>query len=159
MLNDFSMQSLNYARVVRRKMLAIVDSLSVDQLNEIPIGCNNNIAWHLGHLVVSSPLLCYERTAVDAQRIVPFADRYRNGTKPEAWIEQSEIDALKALLWTSIEAIEEDYKQGIFKNTEAYSTHTFALMLHTIEDVLECCALHDTLHLGNVMMMKKMLGV
>ena len=25
--------------------------------------------------------------------------------------------------------------------------------------VLECCALHDTLHLGNVMMMKKMLGI
>ncbi len=159
MLNDFSMQSLNYARVVRRKLLAIVDSLSLEQLNQIPIGCNNNIAWHLGHLVVSSPLLCYVRTAVDAKRIVPFADRYRNGTKPEAWIEQSEIDELKALLWTTIETIEEDYKQGLFKKTEAYSTHTFGLMLHNIEDVLECCALHDTLHLGNVMMMKKMLEV
>lgn len=151
------MQSLNYARVVRTKMLAIVDSLSLEQLNQIPVGCNNNIAWHLGHLVVSSQLLCYVRTGADVTRVVPFADQYRNGSKPDAWIEQSEIDELKSMLLTSIDAIEEDFKKGIFEKTEAYTTHTFGLMLHNIEDVLECCAMHDTLHLGNVMMMKKML--
>lgn len=151
------MQSLNYARVVRKKMVAIVDSLSLEQLNQIPVGCNNNIAWHLGHLVVSSQLLCYVRTGVDASRVVPFADKYRNGTKPEAWIEQNEIDELKSLLLTSIDAIEQDYQQGVFGKTEAYTTHTFGLMLNNIDDVLECCALHDTLHLGNVMMMRKML--
>lgn len=157
MFNDFTMQSLNYAQVVRTKMLAIVDSLSLEQLNQIPVGCNNNIAWHLGHLVVSSQLLCYVRTGVDAARIVPFAEQYRNGSKPESWIEQSEIDELKLMLLTSIDAIEEDFQRGVFEKTEAYTTHTFGLMLHTIEEVLECCALHDTLHLGNVMMMKKML--
>lgn len=151
------MQSLNYARVVRTKMLAIVDSLNLEQLNQIPDGCNNNIAWHLGHLVVSSQLLCYVRTGVDAERMVPFAEQFRNGTKPESFIEQREIDELKILLLTTIEKIEEDYKLGIFEKTEAYTTHTFGLMLHTIDDVLECCALHDTLHLGNVMMMKKMI--
>lgn len=151
------MQSLNYARVVRRKMLAIVDSLNLEQLNQIPMGCNNNIAWHLGHLVVSSQLLCYVRTGVDANREVPFADKYRNGTKPETWIEQNEIDELKSLLLTSIDTVEQDYQQGAFGKTEAYTTHTFGLMLHNIDDVLECCALHDTLHLGNVMMMIKML--
>ncbi len=87
-----------------------------------------------------------------------FADQYRNGTKPEAWIEQSEINELKSLLLTTIDELEQDYQQGIFEKTEAYSTHTFGLMLHNIEDVLECCALHDTLHLGNVLMMKKMLN-
>lgn len=151
------MQSLNYARVVRTKMLAIADALSLEQLNQIPMGCNNNIAWHLGHLVVSSQLLCYLRTGVDATRVVPFADQYRNGSKPEAWIEQSEIDELKIMLLTSIDTIEQDYQKGIFGRTDAYATHTFGLMLHTIEEVLECCAMHDTLHLGNVMMMKKML--
>lgn len=151
------MQSLNYARVVRTKMLSIVDSLSLEQLNQMPVGCNNNIAWHLGHLVVSSQLLCYVRTGVDANREVPFADKYRNGTKPEAWIEQNEIDELKSLLLTSIDAIEQDYQQVVFGKIEAYTTHTFGLMLHNIDDVLECCALHDTLHLGNVMMMIKML--
>lgn len=153
------MQSLNYARVVRTKMFAIVDSLNLEQLNQIPIGCNNNIAWHLGHLVVSTPLLCYVRTGVEAERIVPFADRYRNGTKPETLIEQSEIDELKILLLTTIDKIEEEYKLGVFDKTEAYTTHTFGLMLNNIDDVLECCALHDTLHLGNVIMMKKMLGI
>ncbi len=151
------MQSLNYARVVRKKMVAVVDSLSLEQLNQIPVGCNNNIAWHLGHLVVSSQLLCYVRTGVDAARLVPFAEQYRNGTKPEARIEQSEIDELKSSLLKSIDAIEQDYQQGVFGKTEAYTTHTFGLMLHNIDDVLECCALHDTLHLGNVMMMIKML--
>ncbi|MES2479092.1 MAG: DinB family protein [Bacteroidota bacterium] len=152
------MQSLNYARVVRKKMLAIVDALSLEQLNQIPAGCNNNIAWHLGHLVVSTQLLSYVRTGVQSERLVPFADKYRNGTKPELWIEQSEIDELKSALMASIDTLEQDYQQGIFDKTEAYATHTFGLMLHNIDDVLECCALHDTVHLGNVMMMKKMLG-
>lgn len=153
------MQSLNYARVVRTKLLAIVDSLSLEQLNQIPVGCNNNIAWHLGHLVVSSQLLCYVRTGVETERVVNFVEKYRNGTKPEAWIEQSEIDELQIMLLTSIDTIEQNYQQGVFDKTEAYATHTFGLMLHNIDDVLECCALHDTVHLGNVMMMKKMLGM
>lgn len=151
------MQSLDYARVVRQKTVDLITTLSIEQLNVIPTGFRNNIAWHLGHLVVSTQLLCYVRTGVQAEGLIKFADKYRNGSKPESFIEQNEIDELSSLLLSSIDNIEADYQKGVFNTIESYSTHTFGLPLQNIEDVLVCCAMHDTVHWGNIMSMKKVI--
>jgi hypothetical protein len=152
------MQSLHYARVVRKKIVDLTATLSIEQLNVIPEGYNNNIAWHLGHLVVSTQLLCYVRTGVQAEGLIKYADKYRNGSKPDLFIEQGEIDELTSLLLSTIDNIEADFQKGIFNIIESYSTHTFGLTLQDIEDVWECCALHDTLHWGNMISMKKVIA-
>lgn len=149
-------RSIVYARTIREKFLQGISTLSTEQLNAIPAGMNNNIAWQLGHLVVSTEILCYVRSGVQADRIIAGADQYRNGTKPEAWISAEEIDSLKERLLSSMDSIEQEYNAGGFKNIEAYATHTFGIELHSIEEILECCALHDTLHWGNVSAMKKL---
>lgn len=149
-------KSIVYARTIREKFLHSISTLSTEQLNAIPAGMNNNIAWHLGHLVVSTEILCYVRSGVQADRMIPLADKYRNGTKPEAWIEAEEIRQLKERLLGSIDAVERDYNNGVFAEVQPYATHTFGVQLQNIEEVLECCALHDTLHWGNVSMMKKL---
>ncbi|HTN16102.1 MAG TPA: DinB family protein [Chitinophagaceae bacterium] len=149
-------RSILYARTIREKFLLTISSLSIEQLNMIPAGMNNNIAWQLGHLVVSTEILCYVRSGVQADRIIAGADQYRNGTKPEAVISAEEIDSLKERLLNSMDSIEQEYNMGGFKNVQPYATHTFGLQLHTIEEVLECCALHDTLHWGHVSAMKKL---
>jgi uncharacterized damage-inducible protein DinB len=148
-------RSLLYARAVREKFLQTISPLSTEQLNKIPAGMNNNIAWHLGHLVVSTEMLCYVRSSVQADRVIALADKYRNGTRPDAWIDDAETGLLKARLLSSIDAVEHDYNNGVFKGVQPYATHTFGLPSHTIEEILECCAMHDTLHWGNVSMMKK----
>lgn len=149
-------RSIVYARTIREKLLHSISTLSTEQLNAIPAGMNNNIAWHLGHLVVSTEILCYVRSGVQADRAIALADKYRNGTKPEAWIEAGEIKQLKERLLGSIDAVERDYNNGVFTGVQPYATHTFGVQLQNIEEVLECCALHDTLHWGNVSMMKKL---
>ena len=151
------MQSLHYARVVRQKIVELSATLSTEQLNVMPTGFRNNIAWHIGHLVVSTQLLCYVRTGLQAEGLIKSADKYRNGSKPEAFIEQSEIDELSSLLLSTLDNIEADYQKGVFNKIEAYSTHTFGVTLQHIDDVLECCALHDTLHWGNILAMKKVI--
>lgn len=148
-------RSILYARTIREKFLQGISTLSTEQLNAIPAGMNNNIAWQLGHLVVSTEILCYVRSGVQADRSIALADQYRNGTKPEAWISAEEIVTLKERLLSSIDTVEQDYNKGVFRNVQPYTTHSFGIQLHTIEDVLECCTLHDTLHWGNVSMMKK----
>lgn len=150
-----STQSFAYARVVRQKILDLIAPLSVAQLNQIPEACNNNIAWHLGHLVVSTQLLCYVRTGVQADKEVKYAEMFKNGTRPDGFFDGSLVEDLKKQLIESIDVLEQDYKNGLFGTIQPYSTHTFGLQLLSIEDVLECCALHDTLHYGNIIMMKK----
>ena len=48
-----------YIRRNRELFLDLVNSLSVDQLNKIPEGFNNNIAWNFGHIVITTQALCY----------------------------------------------------------------------------------------------------
>jgi hypothetical protein len=42
----------------------LTDDLSGDALRAIPDGWNNNVLWHLGHLVVTQQLLHYGLTGL-----------------------------------------------------------------------------------------------
>lgn len=46
----------------RNKLLSLLADLTTEELNYIPTGFNNNLAWQMGHLVVSQQLLCYKLT-------------------------------------------------------------------------------------------------
>lgn len=48
----------------RTAFIKLVDSLTIEQLNKIPDGYNNNIIWNFGHIVVSTQTLCYVRTGI-----------------------------------------------------------------------------------------------
>lgn len=149
------MNPFQFATATRKKIADKVSKLSIEQLNKIPAGCNNNIAWQLGHLVVSSEILCYHRTGAQPDKEIALADKYRNGSKPESFIEQSEIDILLHRLLSSYDAILEDHGKGIFKNIKPYATHTFGVEMTTIEEVFSVCSHHDVLHAGQISMMER----
>ena len=48
----------------RVKFAELVDRLSIEELNEIPEGFNNNIAWNFGHVIISQQMLCYVRAGI-----------------------------------------------------------------------------------------------
>ena len=52
-------------RQTRTRFIDIVNGLSIEELNEIPSGMNNNIAWNFGHLVTAQQSLCYALSGVD----------------------------------------------------------------------------------------------
>ena len=135
--------------------MELVDGLSNDELNAIPAGFRNNIAWNFGHIVVSTLGLCYRRTQVQPDRQIQFVESYAKGTKPEHWISDSEIQTLKSQALNTIDLIEQDYKNGVFATVAPYSTATFGLEMDTIEEVLLMSAAHDNLHLGYAMALRK----
>jgi len=149
-------KEFRYAYVIRKKLIDLVQSLSVEQLNTIPKGFNNNIAWHFGHLLVSTEILCYVRSGVMPEKRIEFAEQYKNGSRPETFIPQEEINFITAKMLSSLDDIELDYHNGVFQGIVPYSTHTFGFEIKTIEEVFECCAYHDTVHWGNVLAMKKL---
>lgn len=145
-----------FATAIRTKIATLIKSLSIEQLNKIPDGLNNNLAWHLGHIVVSSEILCYHRTGATPEKEIALANKYRNGTKPEHFITQEEIDSLLERLLSSYDAISKDYEQGVFKEIIPYSTHTFGFELTDIKEVFATCSHHDLLHAGNMMTIRKL---
>lgn len=133
----------------RKAFIELLDGLSIEELNRIPEGFNNNIIWNFGHIVVSTQTLSYVRTGIWPDKFrVKFVDAYEKGSKPSYFVNASEVDTLKALSIATIQKIEEDYKQGIFESTHAYQTSTYGALLQDIEAVLVTSIGHDNLHFG-----------
>lgn len=146
-----------FSKSIRSKIIPLYRSLSIEQLNKIPGGFRNNLAWHLGHIVVSTEALCYIRSSVNPQKEIPHFDKYKNGSVPEAFIEQRETDYFLDNLLPSIEAIEADFQKGIFKEVQPYATHTFGVELSDIQTIFSCCSHHDVLHYGHMQAMRKLI--
>lgn len=152
-------QPFDFARSVRKTIAETVNGLTIDQLNTVPSGCSNNIAWQLGHIVVSTELLCYVRSRVQPGKEIPLQEKYRNGTRPVSFIQQTEIDYLLSRLITSLDAIEADHKAGRFGTLKPYATHTFGFEMQDIDTVFAACSHHDVLHAGNIGILKKLVSL
>lgn len=138
-------------RQTRQVFADLIHSLDVAQLNTIPQGFNNNIAWNLGHIVVTTPALCYQRSGVRPNFQIPLQAAYRKDSKPSYPIQSTEISFLKELLEHSINQIESDYESGVFaQGFVPFSTSTYGAELNNIEEVLITTLMHDNLHLGYV---------
>lgn len=143
-------------RASRKALLSLVEDLTTEQLNKIPAGFNNNLAWQMGHLVVSQQILCYKLSNNQLVIDASLVDKYRNGSKPESFISAEEILQLKTYLLDTIDQLEEDLATDKFENYTPYSISTYkGYRLEKIEDAIKFIVSHDGLHYGCSLMMKK----
>jgi len=142
----------------RKAFIKLIDELSLEQLNEIPAGFNNNIIWNFGHIVVSTQTLCYVRTGIwlDSSA-VKYVDAYAKGTKPGYFVDRKEVDELKDLALSSILLIQADANAGKFINTTPYETATYGTQLTNIEEILITTVGHDNLHFGYAVAQKRII--
>lgn len=133
----------------RKAFIQFLDTCSLEELNSIPEGFNNNIIWNFGHIVVSTQTLCYVRTGIlpDTHGI-KYVDDYAKGTKPTYWVRQEEVDDLKQLAISTIKEIKNDYTRDRFAQVQPYSTATFQASIGSFNEVLATCVGHDNLHYG-----------
>ena len=87
---------------------------------------------------------------------IPFREKYQKGSKPESFITQEEIDELKQQLLSTIDVIEKDVQNGVFKDIKPYPTHTYRYEMTTIEEILTCTLAHDSMHYGYASAQKKL---
>jgi DinB family protein len=140
---------------VRKNFLKLVDGLSIEALNEIPEGLNNNIAWNFGHVIVTQQALCYSRAGLKPNIDEEWILKYKGGTKPEGFIDAGEIEFLKTYLFTLLETLKEDMQTDMFNSYQKFTTG-FSVELTSIEDALSFDAMHEGLHLGYAMAIRKL---
>ena len=136
-------------RITRNNFITLVNGLNIDQLNKIPEGFNNNIAWNFCHAVVTTQALTYRLAGLEVTIDAAIIDRYKKGTKPEVFIDQNEIDFFKKLALSNIDQLEADYNNGVFK-TQPFTHYatSFNIILDSIEDAISMVQTHDALHFG-----------
>jgi len=142
-------------RFSRNILLALTAGLTEQQFNTIPKGFKNNIAWNLGHILITQQMLTCGLAgmpfAIDTALVATFG----KGSTCHTNYRLAEIEAIKDTLLKALEATEKTYKNGDFKTFKTYTTSQ-GFSLNSIEDGIEFSNFHEGMHMGIIMALKKL---
>ena len=142
-------------RANRLIILKVIKDLTIDQLNIIPAGFKNNIAWNLTHLLVTQQLLCYRFSGLKVAIGENMIDNYKKGTEPKGLISLTEFEAIKTQFLLLVDRFIKDFDTAIFKEYQPYTTSA-NVTLNNIQDAIEFNNFHEGIHLGYILALKKL---
>lgn len=151
-------QQIAILKVTRANILKQIEGVALDQLNEIPAGFNNNLIWNAAHVAVTQQLLCYAMSGLAVKLPKEAIAAYRKGAKPEKIVTQAEVDQIKEWLTASIDWLAEDLEAGTFKSYKEYAT-SYGFTLTSLADAVSFNNVHEGMHLGYMIALKKKLGL
>ena len=146
--------TIDTIKKTRQFLLNLVNDVTIDQLNEVPPGFNNNIIWNLAHMIAAQQGVCYLRAGQKTHVPEEFYLPYKTDTKPEGFLDSSEIEKIKGLLFTTLDQLEEDYNANLFANYHAW-TNRYGTTLSNIDEAVQFLLFHEGLHTGYIMALKR----
>lgn len=147
-------QTFDITRTSRKIASQILENHTLEQLNTIPEGFNNNLIWNIGHIIVVQQMLVYKLSGLPMMISDEMVNTYKKGTKPEHNVTQAEVDKIQSLLFETITQTEADFNSKIFKNYDEYPTST-GFVLKNAEDAMAFNYFHEALHIGIMMSIRK----
>lgn len=146
--------TLDITLKTRKIFYHFLDTLSLEQLNKVPEGFNNNIFWNIMHCVVVQQMLVYGLSNLPLHVSAEAVAGYKKGTKPEGDVTQAEVDHCKKQVFDLLEQTETDLENGLFKTYNEY-TVTTKTTLTSAKEAIEFNNFHEGIHLGYVMALIK----
>jgi len=143
-------------KATRKLFLKLINSLSIDQLNKVPEGFNNNIIWNFAHVIVSQQILCYKLAGLPLKIDEKFIPKYSKGTKPETFADENELTFFKQQAVNLMDELIVDIEKEIFNNYNTYTT-SFGVELSSVHDAVKFLSMHEGLHLGYAMALKRII--
>jgi hypothetical protein len=142
-------------RKTREYVMSLVKELSLEKLNIIPHGFNNNILWNMGHLVAAQQNICYLRgglnPAIPEQKFANF----KSGSRPEHFYQSDEEDAVKEMLFSSLDSLVRDYQNNVFDTIVPFNTR-YDVRINNIDDAIALLHFHEGLHTGIVFSIRRL---
>lgn len=138
----------------RKFLLKITAHLSNQQLNKIPAGFKNNIAWNLAHLLVTQQLLCYKLSGLKCLISEEMISNFQKGSAPNYNVSEEEFEKIKELFLKLPVQLEKDYNDGIFKNYTTYTT-SIGVSLNSVDEAIPFNLYHEGIHLGVILQLLK----
>jgi hypothetical protein len=142
-------------KTIREILLKILDNHSLEQLNKIPEGFNNNIIWNVAHCVAAQQTLVYKLSGLPTMVSEDFILKYRKGTKPEGDVSEEEVNEIRAFLLSTFEKTKNDFQSGLFVDYNEYTT-SMGFTLKNVQDALDFNNYHEGIHTGIAMSLKKL---
>lgn len=149
-------RQFNILKKSRQLTLKAIDNLTIDQLNKIPEGFKNNVAWNIAHLVVTQQLLCYKLSGLDCLVSDEFINNFQKGSVPSYTVSEEEFEFIKKQFINLPIRLEDDFENGVFKNYNSYTT-SVDITLNDIKDAISFNNYHEGIHLGIILQLKKII--
>ena len=149
-------KSIEIIKKPRLALFELIKDLSIEQLNQVPAGFNNNIIWNMGHLVAAQQGICYRRAGVEMIVSEDYYNTYGPGSKAERFISQAELEEIKDYFTSTLDQFVIDYNNNVFANYVAWTTR-YGVDLNNVEDAFKFLPFHEGLHFGYIMAQRRAL--
>ena len=130
-------------------------NLSIEQMNLVPEGFNNNILWNFGHIIVVQQGLCYGLAGLPQNVDRDLVGLFKKGSKPETFITADTFETLKSLSVSLIDTFEKDIENGIFPTVYHPFMTLLGVEIDSLEKAITFNAYHEGVHYGYSMSLKK----
>jgi hypothetical protein len=150
-------QAFNLIDLAQKSMIKLHEGLTIQQLNHIPKGFNNNLVWNFAHAVASMQMLCYVRPGLQMRLNESFVNSYKIGTKPETFVTIDEYNSFKELATEGLDKLKEDYQNNYFDAFKPFTTGS-GIEMRSFDFVLRYVGFHFGMHQGMSIAIKKMLN-
>ncbi|RVT98190.1 DinB family protein [Mucilaginibacter limnophilus] len=140
----------------RTYLVKLIEGLTIEQLNQIPTGFNNNIIWNFAHMIAAQQGVCYIRAGLKTVIDEDLYMAYKPETKPEKFVDAAELDTIKQLAFFTLDKLEEDYHAGIFGGYIPWTTR-YGVDINNIDEAIKFLPFHDGLHTGYIMAQRRAL--
>lgn len=139
----------------RSELLNLIENVSSEDAEQIPMGFNNNIRWNLGHIYLDQYLWIQAVTKEKVDVPEEFHHWFGYGTSPANFDGNTPTyKELKTYLKQQPERIKKVY--GALLDEEFSPTE---MGMHTIEQVLIRTIFHEGMHLQTIIDIKKCLNM
>lgn len=138
-----------------REILAdFLEKYSLEQLNKVPAGFNNNLIWNIAHIVVVQQMLVYNLSNLPMMVSAEMVNKYKRGTKPEGDLSQEEADEIKRLLFETVNKTKSDLATDIFQQYKPFTTMT-GFQINSAKEAMNFNNYHEGVHTGVMMSIRK----
>lgn len=138
-------------QVARDRTLSLMEQINEEQANVIPSGFNNNLRWHIGHILTTHERLSFRLLEEKFELPEELMALFVNGTKPDDWqCTPPELPVLRKLLAEQTSRIKERM-QGRIEEKLKVPFKDF----DKLGEVLIFMASHEALHAGYMMALKR----
>jgi glutamyl/glutaminyl-tRNA synthetase len=146
---------LEITKTSRNMVSKLIQGFTLEQLNKVPAGFNNNLIWNVAHIVVTQQLLVYKLAGLPVMVSEEMIEKYKKGTKTEHVATQEEVDEILSLLHKTIAQTEIDIDNNLFQNFNEYPTST-GFVLKTNRDSMSFNNFHEGIHIGVILAIRKL---
>lgn len=145
----------NQFQLTRGMVLNFINSLNEEVTEVQPAGFNNNIHWHVGHLLVTAEsfMFAYPKNSVHIP--AEYAALFGTGSKPADW--QGEVPSIQELAGLLKEQAGRmaEIPGEVFEQTLPFKFPVDGI--NTFGDLYKLMLHHEAEHLGQMKAMKRMI--